>query len=159
MVWWYLLKRGLVRSLLTRENEDYMEVHIYLIPIYYLGQSARTGALCDTLDTLWDIIAKPTSVACLTCLGYRLTTLLTGFGNSKLSWRRCHPGAWRNKAEDTMYAYFDEAATGSLVTGSVVSFDRFWGLRTGFVVSGPVLWSLDRFCFIAMGFRVGVLFL
>ena len=36
-------------------EEDYMEVHIYLIPIYYLGQSARTVALCDTLDTLWDL--------------------------------------------------------------------------------------------------------
>ena len=67
-------------------------------------------------------------MACLTCLGSSLTSvvvLLTGFGNSKLSWKRCHPGAWRNKAEDTIYAYFDEAATGSLVTGSVVSFDRF----------------------------------
>ena len=37
------------------------------------------------------------------------------------------------------YAYLGEAATGSLVTGFVVSFDRF-------VVFRPVLWSPDRIC-------------
>ena len=39
-------------SLPTRGTEDYMEALIYVRPIYYSGQSARTIALSDTLDTL-----------------------------------------------------------------------------------------------------------